>query len=389
LQISQSRPPQPHPSILIVARSYPPSIGGLQRFSHELIEGLAARSNVRVIVNRHGKRGLPAFLPYAGLKSLFLALTRQVDHVHLCDGALAPLGAVLKAVSGRPVSISVHGLDLTYPNRSYQRLLRTSLARLDLVIAGSEATRAIAVERFPEVEPRTRLINYGVQDRTLTQADTALPDTIEAELRGRRPILTVGRLVRRKGVLWFCQNVLPELPEEVVYVVAGTGPDREEIALAARALGVSHRILLTGPLDDRAIAALYGRAELFVMPNVYVADDIEGFGLVALEAAMSGLPVIASRLQGITDAVHDGSNGFLVEPENADAFVAAIGRVLALTPAERQALGEHGRSYTRSHYSWSTMGTAYLDAFESLRADPSRRPGLPGLSPGSAGLRDE
>jgi phosphatidyl-myo-inositol dimannoside synthase len=110
------------------------------------------------------------------------------------------------------------------------------------------------------------------------------------------------------------------------------------------------------------------------MPNVVVAGDVEGFGLVALEASVAGLPVVAARLQGIVDAVHDGGNGELVDSGDAAGFARAVLGALARSPAERAAM----REYTVAHFSWRAMADAYDKAVvEELRNRdaPSRSEG--------------
>jgi glycosyltransferase involved in cell wall biosynthesis len=247
------------------------------------------------------------------------------------------------------------------------------LRRLDLVVAGSESTGRIAVQRVRGIEPLVRVINYGVGDSQVPPSWPPLGEGLEVEIGDRLVLLTVGRLIRRKGVAWFVKEVLPSLPGEAVYVVVGDGPDRKLIQEIARERGVHRRLILTGPVDEQQLRALYRRADVFVMPNVKVPDDVEGFGLVALEASMAGLPVIASRIDGITDAVRDGRNGLLVEAENTAAFRGAIERLVAMGRSERAQLGARFREYTRANYSWSQMANEYAKAFESLRSVGARQ----------------
>ncbi len=177
-------------------------------------------------------------------------------------------------------------------------------------------------------------------------------------------LLTVGRLVKRKGAAWFVANVLPKLPEDVTYVVAGEGPDQANLDSAIASAGQGSRVLHLGVLEDDTRDALYRRADAFVMPNIVVPNDVEGFGLVSLEAAVRDTPVIAADLQGIPEAVHDGANGFLVPPGDADAWVAKIEEMLALTPAQRHALGQRFHAYTAEHLSWQHAARSYWQCFE-------------------------
>jgi glycosyltransferase involved in cell wall biosynthesis len=340
----------------------------MERFAAELVDNLAKHTRVHALTNRRGKKFLGLFLPYATAAACVIVKARRIDHIHLCDALLAPLGVFLKAVLRVPVTVSVHGLDLTYGNRLYQMVATKCLRRLDLVIAGSESTGRIALERIVGIEPLVRVINYGVGDSQVPTGAGSLADGLEAKVANRRVVLTVGRLIRRKGVAWFVKDVLPKLPDDVVYVVVGDGPDRSHVEQAARELGVSERLILTGTVHDVQLGNIYRLADVFVMPNVSVPDDVEGFGLVALEASLMGLPVVASGIDGIPDAVRDGQNGVQVQPEDAAGFVSAIQRVLRMPDDQRSELGRRVQDYTRAHYSWSRMAQSYLREFESLRS---------------------
>jgi phosphatidylinositol alpha-1,6-mannosyltransferase len=343
----------------------------MERFSRELVENLRTGAEVFAVTNGSGKAVLPAFLPYAAHRVWRRAAAGGLDHVHLCDALLAPVGVLLKRLTGLPVTVSVHGLDLTYANPAYRRAIGATLPKLDLVVAGSEYTRGVAAGLYGLAN--TTVVNYGVAEPL--PAVGGLPSDLAARLDGRDVVLTVGRLVRRKGVLWFVQNVLPRLSENAVYVAVGEGPDRPAIEAAAADLGLTSRLVLTGRVEPGVIDALHARADVFAMPNIEVPHDVEGFGLVALEASMAGLPVVASRLQGVTDAVRHGLNGVTVESGDAVAFAAAISGLLSLPPEERRAIGGRFQAYTRANYSWRRMAEGYLDAFAAtaMGAPATRR----------------
>jgi glycosyltransferase involved in cell wall biosynthesis len=110
---------------------------------------------------------------------------------------------------------------------------------------------------------------------------------------------------------------------------------------------------------------LMGSCDVFVMPNIAVPGDIEGFGIVAIEASASGLPVVAARLEGIPDAVSDGDNGYLLPSEDASAFASVIERLVA-SAAERGERGERGRAYTRANNSWPSIIEKYRAVFQEI-----------------------
>jgi phosphatidylinositol alpha-1,6-mannosyltransferase len=208
----------------------------------------------------------------------------------------------------------------------------------------------------------------GVADRFFAlQRD---PDA-DAELvrvrRGRVVLLTVGRLVKRKGVVWFVRNVLPRL-KNVLYVVVGEGEDRADVERAIAETRTFDDVLLLGKIGEGRLGDLLRSADVFVMPNIVVPNDVEGFGIVALEAAASGLPVVAANLQGIKDAILHGENGMLVEPENAAAFVEAVA-ALAMDGDARRALGEQARRVTEREYSWPKIVERYEAHFREALSE--------------------
>jgi glycosyltransferase involved in cell wall biosynthesis len=318
------------------------------------------------IVNRWGKKGLPVFLPYALTAALARIRRGGVDAVCLADASLAPLGAALKRMTGVAVVSTVHGLDVTWRNRAYQAVVPPSLRQLDLVLPNSRETERVLREHVGKLPP-SQVVPLGVNPLPApSQRD------IEAFRRscgiepGQRLLLTTGRLIERKGVAWFARHVMPKLPQDAVYVVIGEGPQRSVITSAARAAGVANRVRLAGRVSDVTLAAAYQCADVFVMPNVPVSGDIEGFGLVALEAASSGVPVVAAKLDGITEAVHHKRNGLLVRPRDAAAMAAAVKSILDLPENARASLGLSHAHYTKREYSWAKTAERYAEAITPL-----------------------
>jgi glycosyltransferase involved in cell wall biosynthesis len=154
-----------------------------------------------------------------------------------------------------------------------------------------------------------------------------LEENTGVSLQSRSVLVTVGRLVRRKGVAWFVRNVMPELDAKFSYLIVGDGPDREHIQELVKNHGLQHRVFLLGKLSDENRNIIFNAADIFIMPNITIPADVEGFGIVAIEAGSCGLPVIASNIQGIRDAVIDGKTGILVEEQNVEAFLDAINNI--------------------------------------------------------------
>lgn len=317
------------PRLLFITRNYPPRVGGLETFSYHLIREFQRDGGALKIALNKAKPHLIWFLPYGLLRAIALCRRHAIRHVHVCDGLLAPIGVLLKQLLGAHVSATVHGLDVTFRFPGYRRLIPGCLRRMDRIVCVSRATRAACLTRGVPAA-KCAVIPNGIDPQTVTPPSDQgrLLQEVERRLAfsldGRRVLLTVGRLVPRKGVSWFVQNVMPRLPEDFVYLIAGHGPERMRLEHLIRETKMMGRAALLGLVTDPLRNALLARADLCIMPNIAVRGDMEGFGIAALEAGAAGVPVVASELEGIRDAVCQGVTGYLVPERDPAAFAEAI-----------------------------------------------------------------
>ena len=350
------------PHVLFISRAYPPTLGGIETQNKSIHDELSRIDDVTLIANTRGKKFLPLFFPFAFLRSLFYL--RRIDVILLGDGALAPLGWVLSLVSGKPVVSIIHGLDVTFANRLYQAVfVRFALKRMDKLIAvGNETIRQAVIRGIaPE---RCIYVSNGVDRALKTVGRPQALDQLRLNATNIH-LLTLGRLVRRKGVAWFVKHVMPTLPENVVYLIAGDGPDKPAIEHAIQKQQLDATVRLLGRVSEEDKLLLYSAADVFVQPNIPVEGDMEGFGLVVLEAGMYGLPVVASRLEGLKDAIHEGSNGELVTPRDQAAYRETILR-LASDAEYRAISGARAKTYVAEHLGWHKIARQYHDEISKL-----------------------
>jgi len=152
---------------------------------------------------------------------------------------------------------------------------------------------------------------------------------------------------------------------DVCYLIIGEGPQRELIETRIASLHLNDHVVLLGRVDDDTLRAAYHVSDLFVMPNIPVQNDIEGFGLVALEAASAGRYVVASRLDGIPEAIVPGQNGVLLDPLDSEAFASTIIELLD-DDARREELGLKAQDFVRDHYSWDIVAKRYWQIFRRV-----------------------
>lgn len=350
-----------NPVLLIVTRAFPPVVGGMETLSADFAAALTQKTKTIVIANRHGKRALPWFLPWAILQ--LLRKSRQVDVIHLGDPLLTILLLVLPKLR-KPVTVTVHGLDILYPSPLYQALLRRAFPKVTLAFCISRFVEQKVQERFPSVETVVLTPGHTATPPVSDVTRDALAHDLGRALPSGPLLLTVARLVRRKGVAWFVEQVLPSIPD-ATFLIIGDGPERQAITEAAQRKDVSDRAILAGKVSVETVQRAYAVADIFVMPNIPVAGDAEGFGLVALEAASAGLPVIASHLEGISDAVIPNETGILVPPLDANTWSTTITRLLR-DSMTRQQLSNRAPKAIRERFSWNTRAEEVLSVFRRL-----------------------
>ena len=317
------------PEILFITRNYPPQIGGLETYSYQLIKHFEEHHSVSKIILGKPKNHLLWFLPYALLDAVRIIIQGKVRRVHLCDGFLSMVGVVLKSLLSVNVSVTIHGLDITYRNVFYQGVIPQCAAWLDRIICVSRYTQTECVRRGI---PNTKcvVIPNGVNSAEFEIAASRddcrryFEKQVGASLQGKTILLTIGRLMPRKGVAWFVKEVMPRLDGSYLYLVVGDGPEFKLISSVVRQFRLENRVFLMGRVSGDTRNMLLYASDVFIMPNVQIEGDIEGFGIAALEAGCCGLPVIASNVQGLRDAVIDKRTGFLIEPGDVNGFVQKI-----------------------------------------------------------------
>ena len=357
--------------VLFVTRKFPPSIGGMQRVSYDLYTHLSQIATVKLVKWGGSNKWLPLVLPYLYLRSVWMLIFTKIDAIYVQDGLLAPLGLALKLFR-KPVAITFHGRDINYEDIFYQFLIPYCARRLDKVVCVSTSIKKECLKRqMPET--KTVVIPNGTSgefymdstSRDKGELREELSRIFEVELDSRKLMLSVGRLIEKKGFYWFVDSVLPKLlsdTENFLYLIAGDGTLRKPIEDAIMQHGLERHAVLLGWADDEKLSLLYNASDLYIMPNTPTEGDMEGFGVVAIEAASCCLPVIASNCEGVKDAIKDRENGFLVEPYDDQGFVALIKQLMD-SDRERIEFGARARKFTLDNYGWEKVAGNYLAEF--------------------------
>lgn len=311
--------------ILFVSRKYPPMKGGMESYSYNLVSNYQGCFELKAL----GKKQVHLlwFYPYCLLYVLFNI--RKFDVIQLGDMLLCGVGWMAKKINPSiKVVATIHGLDITYPNLIYKAYLRLFSHGFDHYVPNSSYTMEIAGKK-------------GYSPCSIIPPATLGDDVKKYSLCNKKEfcqnhglkkdsfiITTVGRLVKRKGVEWFIRNVLPELDNpKLTYLIVGEGEMEGAIREAVEET-YENRVRILGRVSDQELADIYTHSDVILMPNIYVENDVEGYGMVAVEAAAAGCLVIAANIQGIADAVKDGISGILYQPESADELKNLLGEVM-------------------------------------------------------------
>lgn len=371
-------------NILYVSHSFPlpgeplSNVGGMQRVAVDLYQALCERADLTVtplLLETSWKLTGLRTGPFLG--SLVWRIPRAVrkegiDVVlfsSMVTAAVAP--ALKRRLAGHDVRLAAIpvGRDLTLPNRVYQRYLPRVLDALDHIFPISRATAEAALVRGAAPD-RVRIVPCGVDLPRIARseaAEVARRQLCDWLVRRGVPvdgtetiILSVGRHQERKGFHWFVNAVMPRLARRAVYLLAGSGPMTPIIRERIAARGLEDRVHLAGQVPDDTLRLFYAGSDVFVMPNIPVAGDIEGFGVVMIEAGAAGLPVVAADLEGIRDVIGPGENGWLAPSGDGEAFVRAIEEVAG--SQDRSGLRARAAQYVRDHFGWEAIAERYVRA---------------------------
>ncbi len=381
--------------ILCITHKYPPFTGGMEKQSYELIQGLSFYYRVHIIAFEGKGNKMLWFLKLKSRVKNILKANPGIQLIHLNDGTMGVAALWLQKVTQIPVVVTYHGLDITFPLSFFQKKLIPKLGKYKGAVCVSKFTWEESIKRG--FDPNTTfIVNNGVDlslgkipfDKTIIQK---LKNEYFIDVTGKNIIMATGRPVKRKGFSWFLKNVMPLLNDDVVFLI--TGPLNKSQSLFDEFLqrlplkiGYNTRLLLghstdkeeliqqlskqknafhLGKVPNEDLIQMLSLADLFVMPNLSISGDVEGFGLVALEASIRGTYVLASGIQGITDAVIDGENGTLLPSGNAQAWADKIKEMLS-DKDRLKILSEKSRDYTVQHFSWEKMVDEYIKVFDGF-----------------------
>jgi phosphatidylinositol alpha-1,6-mannosyltransferase len=327
---------------------------------------------------------LKSYLWYSLRRGIQICRGWQPD-VLLCGSLVTlPTSWLLSSLFACPLAVIVYGSDLLKLTGRRWLVLRFFLRRAKRVIAISHFTHDLALragvrsDRLTIIPPGVD-INAFARESELDDPDSSMKILL-GKLSGCQVLLSIGRLVRRKGILEFIEQVMPDLVRQfpnLKLVVVGDDsltslihPERmrERIERRISELKLITNVIMIGAVPREILSRLLRRADLFVMPVRNLPDDVEGFGIVLLEAALCELPCVATRVGGIPDAIEEGVTGMLLPPDDPKAMIGAVANLLQ-QPDRARAMGRAGSRRARESFNWNVIAGRYHAVLSSLIAD--------------------
>jgi glycosyltransferase involved in cell wall biosynthesis len=253
------------------------------------------------------------------------------------------------------------------PRERLANLLMGHLARLEgesarnanLVVTVSNYSAEKAVQLYDVDEVKIRVVPNGVDQDKFKPANGAEAMKRSLGLGNKHTVLFVGRLIPRKGLMFFVEAAKRVVNEyaDTIFIIVGNGPLRHKLTSQLEKANISKSFLFLGDVKDSVLPALYNCIDVFAFPSIQ-----EGQGIALLEAQASAKPVVAFRVGGVNEAVSEGNSGLLVERGNTDGLADAILKLLS-NPRLRERIGNKGREFVLQNFTWDLCAKTMLKVY--------------------------
>lgn len=381
---------------LLLSEVFPPRPGGSGRWFWEIYRRLARDDYVLSVGQSRGQAAfdanhdlqiqrLPLAMSQWGILSVRgardywsnvcrlrrLIKQHRISQIHC--GRCLPEGVMclaLKKLIGTPYACFVHGEDVgtAVNSREHAFLVRQVLANAEYCIANSHNTSNLIRSRWQLPADRVRILHPGVDTKQFSPALRS--DSLRSELgwRNRTVILSVGRLQRRKGhdILIQALPAIKQQVPDVLYSIVGDGEERAFLEQSARDLQVLEHVQFRGETSDGELAKCYQQCNIFALPNREINGDIEGFGMVLLEAQACGRPVIAGQSGGTAETMRVDHTGKIVDCTHPDELARTLIHLLR-DPDLCDTMGRAAREWAVNRFDWDALAIQAERLFQEER----------------------
>lgn len=357
---------------LLVTTEYPPFFGGVANYYRNIVEHWpGAGSNPIIVLDNSQNKLISRYWRWLPSFWQICKKIKNNEADYILAGQLLPIGTVawiINIIFHTPYSVFLHGMDLSFAMKSGRKkwLAKNILKKSCKIICSNTYVGKLAVEMAEALPEKIVIVNPGF-DRL--QSCEKEKDELKEKynLQNKLIVFSLGRLVRRKGFDRLLETV-PDVSSKinnVLYVIAGTGPDEKYLQqkLANLSSDIQSKIIFVGKISDEEKSAWLSICDVFAMPAREIDGDFEGFGIVYLEANSFGKPVVAGESGGVGDAVKNGLNGLMVNPNDKNDIACAL-LTLLQDKTRRDKIGQAGRDFVLKEFDWRQQ---VLIIYESLK----------------------
>ncbi|PIS05037.1 MAG: hypothetical protein COT81_03200 [Candidatus Buchananbacteria bacterium CG10_big_fil_rev_8_21_14_0_10_42_9] len=328
---------------LLVTLEFPPQIGGTQKYYQNLCSAYGANQIVVLTPPALNAKLFDQTQAYKIIRHKFFGLiwprwfklsrtiqkvvqTENIDYI--LAGQIIPVGSAV-LLAKKPFAVFLHGKDIGILSGRKKILAQEILNKADKIFVNSNFTKSLLLQKFKAAENKIQVNHPVVRvDAQVERQARALTQKLiqQYNLGGKKIILTIARLVERKGHGYLIEALarLKENFPNLIYVIVGTGPYRDELTAKSKRLGVSEQIIFTGSVSEVEMNAWLQVCDIFAMTPTQNSQDVEGFGIVYLEAKHYQKPIIAAASGGVKEAIGKYSKAIYVNPDNVGSIPNAI-----------------------------------------------------------------
>ncbi|MFW0862338.1 MAG: glycosyltransferase family 4 protein [Candidatus Komeilibacteria bacterium] len=336
--------------IRLYTMEYPPFKGGVGNYYAGLVKAIEPVQKVGVTTINHTARFWQVLL---------MMVFSKVEYLWV--GHILPIGTaayICNRLFKKKYFVSLHGMDINLAQKNKPSLTAKILKHAEFITVNSEYTKK-QINNYEELMSKI-IVVYPCPNVDNANVEKSLIEQVKSSysLENKKIILSVGRLVERKGV----QNVIQVMPEilqtypEALYVIIGSGEHLPELKRMVQVKNLEKNVLILTGVGNSELAAFYSLADLFIMPTIDDGMDVEGFGIVYLEAGVFGKPVIATPVGGAKEAVKDNVTGIFTSRET---MVSDIIKLLK-DKSFADELGANAKNIIKKEYTYTAQAKKIL-----------------------------
>ena len=357
---------------LIVTRSFPPEIGGMQSLMWGLTKEMSKNFMVKVFADYHDEhkefdnKVNFSIERVGGIKFLRKIRKAQLINEFLkenkVDGVIADHWKSLELIkTTKKKYCLIHGKEINHPKGSSlnKRVIKI-LNNVEKVIANSEFTKNLAISNGVD-QDKLIVINPGIEPAK--ELNKKSLDQVESLLKIKTPrLITVSRFDKRKNhekAIMALRN-LKQIYPDIVYICIGYGDELENIKNLVKELNLSSQVMFFKDITEELRNALIAKSNIFVMPSIIHKTSVEGFGIAYVEAAQYGVPSLGGKDGGASDAIQHDKTGLICDGNNLDDIYSSLNSMIE--NKKYYTLGKNAKEFSNKFY-WSNTIEKYKKIF--------------------------